>query len=82
MDNKNELNFQALKGIFMELWEKHRGKTIGVILGLLFGLFVLALGFWRAIFVCLCIFIGYLAGKMIDEKIDFRELYQRIIKNR
>ncbi|NPV90389.1 MAG: DUF2273 domain-containing protein [Firmicutes bacterium] len=77
------MDFQALKMLFVELWDKHRGKMIGIISGLLLGILVLTLGFWRAIFICLCIFIGYLVGKMVDEKVvDFREVVQRIIKNR
>lgn len=82
MNNKGGISLQAINELFMELWENHRGKVLGVIIGLLFGVLVLALGFWRLLFISLCILVGYLIGTMADERYDFRGMFQRIIKRR
>lgn len=70
--------------LFCELWKKDRGKIIGTILGLLFALFVICFGFWQAIFIALCIFIGLSIGKAIDNNgslkiaiIKIRERFSR-----
>ena len=48
------------------LWENHRGKVVGVLLGLIFGLIVLRYGFWRAFFVLICVAAGYFIGSRTD----------------
>lgn len=64
----------------VELWNNHRGKVIGLLIGLLFSCLVLAVGFWRALFVILCMVLGLLIGKRIDEKGNWREIYQRLFR--
>jgi len=53
--------------------ENHRGKAIGLILGLIAGILVISYGFWKTLFICLCIAAGFFIGKAIDEKVDFDE---------
>ena len=62
------------------LWTKHRGKVIGVILGLIFGLAVIFWGFWKAVFVTICIVIGLLIGKAIDSQFSFKEMLNRMFR--
>jgi Small integral membrane protein len=52
---------------------EHRGKTIGVTLGLITSILFLSFGFWRTIFVVFCIFAGYQIGKQLDNNtnLDF-----------
>ena len=68
--------------IILDLWERHRGKIAGLLAGLLFGLLVLALGFWRSLFVSLCMAAGFVIGKRIDEKGNWRELYQDLFRGK
>jgi len=58
--------------LFCELWKKDRGKIVGVILGLLFALFVISFGFWQAVFIALCVLIGLSIGKTIDNNGSFK----------
>lgn len=60
-----------------EIWAGHRGKAIGVVLGLIFGLFAALFGFWKTLFIAICIGIGYLLGKRADEKGSFQHLLDR-----
>jgi uncharacterized membrane protein len=52
-------------------FEKHRGKIIGLFCGLLLGIFILSLGFWRSLLLAICIAVGYWIGKMYDKEENF-----------
>jgi len=62
--------------------EEHRGKAIGILLGLLAAILFISYGFWRAIFVMFCIALGYFIGKEIDEKKNFDQWLKRMFKER
>ena len=64
--------------LFCDLWKKDRGKIIGVILGLLFALFVIFFGFWQAVFIALCVFVGLSIGKAIDNNGSFNKAVIKI----
>jgi len=72
------------------MWEKvipfliveHRGKTIGVLLGLLASILFVTFGFWRTIFIIICIVVGYFIGKQVDEKKDFDSWMKQMFKDR
>lgn len=57
--------------LFTWLWQEHRGKTAGVILGLAASVLFVTLGFWRTIFIVICLALGYLIGKRVDEHHSF-----------
>jgi len=63
-----------------EIWGKHRGKVVGILVGLSFGLLTAIVGFWRTLFISICIIIGYFIGKRIDNHENFRDLLDRIFK--
>jgi uncharacterized membrane protein len=65
-----------------DLIDLHRSKVLGVVFGLLIGLGIVIFGFWRSFFVALCIFIGYMIGKYIDEGIGLRDWWERIFRER
>lgn len=67
--------------VFGGLWNYHRGKTIGILIGFLFGLMVVVLGFFEAVFIFLCMMLGFFIGKKVDNNIDFGELMDRIFKD-
>ncbi|WP_066637575.1 DUF2273 domain-containing protein [Desulfolucanica intricata] len=68
--------------LFQELWNNHKGKIIGVFLGLLFGWFSITYGLFKAIFVALCVGFGYYAGKKLDEQVDLPDFLSRIFRAR
>lgn len=63
---------------YQELFERHRGKIIGVTLGLAFGWFAIVYGFWKALFVAICVGTGYFVGKRIDERVDLGSFFDRL----
>ena len=60
-----------MKEFLMLSFEKHKGKTIGLLCGLIFGIFILSMGFWRGLFLTICIAVGYWIGKMYDKEENF-----------
>ena len=72
------------------MWEKwfqfllveHRGKTIGVLLGLLASILFVTFGFWRTVFIAICIGIGYLIGKQLDQNKNFDSWLKQMFKDR
>jgi uncharacterized membrane protein len=57
-------------------------KTTGVIAGLVLGLIVIFVGFWKAVVVALFILAGWFIGKVWMGEIDLQDLYERFIKGR
>lgn len=68
--------------VLSELWEYHRGKTVGVVVGLIFGLMVVFFGFFQAVFISLCMLAGYFVGRRIDENIGFHDVVDRLFRDR
>jgi len=64
------------------LWEFHRGKMMGLLIGLVFGLMVVVIGFFQAVFVALCMLAGFVIGKRIDDHIGFGDVVERIFRER
>lgn len=62
----------------LELMEGHWGKFLGVILGLVFGLFTVKFGFLQALFIAGMIAVGYYIGRQLDESTDWREFWERL----
>jgi len=53
-----------------ELWERHRGKTIGVLAGVFFGFLYLIVGFWDTLIFAFIVTVGYYIGNKADKKED------------
>lgn len=64
-----------------ELLKYHRGKLLGILLGLIFGLLTAFFGFWRAVFIAICIIIGYIIGKKLDEHKSFKSLLEKLFED-
>lgn len=61
-----------------EILKNHRGKLLGIILGLCFGLVAAIFGLFKAIFITLCIIVGYFLGKRADEHKNFKNLLEKL----
>lgn len=62
--------------------QEHRGKTIGIALGLIASILFITYGFWKAIFIILCIILGYIIGKKIDENKSFDSWLKQMFKEK
>lgn len=49
-----------------QLWQNHRGRTVGLITGLVVGAAILCIGFWRTLFVLGCGLVGLWIGIQLD----------------
>ncbi len=67
------MNYQDYKEIFMSLWETHKARMVGVLVGLAIGVLFLTIGFWRTVFLLICMGVGYWVGQKIDHKEDLIE---------
>ncbi len=61
---------------------QHRGKTIGVSLGLLASILFVSFGFLRTLFIIICITVGYFIGKQLDDKKNFDSWLKHMFKDR
>ena len=59
---------------YIDYIAKHRGKIIGVLLGLLASILILKYGLLKTFFIALCVGVGYHIGKKIDERLNFKEM--------
>lgn len=71
--------FESLTQLFLKYWDTHRGRMVGIFVGLIIGVMFLTLGFFRTIFLLILMSGGYLLGKKIDDKEDLLELLDRIL---
>ncbi len=68
--------------VFLDLLDGHRGKVIGIILGLLAGLLIIIFGFWKTVFIAICIVVGYIVGKSFDDGSSLNALWRRLFGER
>ncbi|NLY83928.1 MAG: DUF2273 domain-containing protein, partial [Acholeplasmataceae bacterium] len=57
----------------------YRGRLVGALFGLTIGTMFLVLGFFKTIFLLICITAGYLLGKRIDNKEDLLDVLDRLL---
>lgn len=63
---------------FDDLWAEHKGKIIGIICGVIAAIIILVFGFFKFLFILFCGIIGYLIGKVIDNRENIRDIIDRI----
>lgn len=61
---------------------EHRGKAVGILLGLIASILFVSFGFWQTIFIMLCIGAGYVIGTKIDDNVDLELWLKNIFKPR
>jgi uncharacterized membrane protein len=67
------------KEIVGSCFTTHKGKTIGILCGLSFGVLILVLGFWKGIFLSLCIGAGFWIGSFYDRKENFLSFLDKLL---
>ncbi|MED1782601.1 DUF2273 domain-containing protein [Brevibacillus fortis] len=60
------------------LWE-HKGKLMGILAGLFFGIIYLLAGFWDTLVLVVLVGTGYYIGRKLDHKEDLREILDKIL---
>jgi uncharacterized membrane protein len=69
-----------LIGSFIEFYNSHRGGINGAVAGLVIAVAFLVLGFFKMLFIGICIGIGYYIGKRLYEDKDYiRNLLDRVL---
>ncbi len=66
-------------------WEtinRHWGKILGGLVGLIFALLVVNYGFWVSIFIFLCIGLGLVIGWRLDVTKDVGQYFRRLFSSR
>jgi uncharacterized membrane protein len=64
--------------ILSDLMDRHRGAVVGTVIGLLVALLIIAFGFWKTVFLGICILIGYFIGKRFDGEDGLGALWRRL----
>ncbi|MFU0801222.1 MAG: DUF2273 domain-containing protein [Xylanivirga thermophila] len=62
--------------------KENKGKVFGILIGLIFGILILSIGFWRSFFLILCVLIGYWIGYSRDNGENFLDFLDRILPKR
>ncbi len=62
---------------------KHWGKILGGLLGLVFALLVVNYGFWWSVFIYFCIALGIIIGWRLDlNKKDVSSFFKRVFSTK
>ncbi len=64
---------------WIELWQNHSGKLVGVLIGLVIGIFIITAGFFQTLVILFCAVAGYVVGKRIDEKEDLNGILEKLL---
>ena len=65
--------------ILNDIWNNYRGRLFCSAFGLFVGVMVLWLGFFQALFLMICIGIGFFIGYKLDMKEDLMEWLDRLL---
>lgn len=68
--------------LIMELFNNHRGKFVGTLVGFVFAILVLLVGFWRTFFIACCVGVGYIIGKRFDDDDSLSDLIGYFFKEK
>lgn len=61
---------------------RNRGRIIGALAGLIIAMLIIHYGFFRALFICAMVAIGYIIGKRLDdEQSGLSDLLDRFLPN-
>ncbi|KJS14175.1 MAG: small integral membrane protein [Peptococcaceae bacterium BRH_c8a] len=70
------------KHLVIEWITLHRGKILGAVAGLAVGISIILFGVLKTFFVAICVVLGYLAGKQLDDRVDIRDKILRLLGER
>ena len=56
---------------------EHKGKCLGVLIGLIAGILFLFFGFLKTLFIIFCMAVGFFIGKILDDRAGFENFKHR-----
>ena len=65
--------------ILVDIWNNYRGRLLCSLLGLGIGVTFFWLGFFKTIFLIICLSSGFFLGNKIDKKDDLIEWLDRLL---
>ena len=74
MDSENSKNSGDMINM---LWKNHKGKVIGVLAGIVFGICVINFGFWRSLFLFVCVAVGLIIGSLLDGDSNIKKIFSK-----
>jgi uncharacterized membrane protein len=69
---------KSFSEILQYLLENHLGKVLGLLLGLVIGVLIILVGFWKSMFIVICVAAGYFLGKRFDEDGNIDDWWNRL----
>ncbi|GGE10370.1 hypothetical protein GCM10011571_09590 [Marinithermofilum abyssi] len=64
------------------LWETHRGRVVGTVVGFVLGLIYLIVGFWKTMVFGLFVGVGFWIGHRMDRRDDVGEVLENIFPDK
>ena len=64
-----------------ELWRQHKWAVVLALLGLVFALFVISYGFFKALFIYICVALGIFIGIHLDRRVDVKTKVEDFFSN-
>lgn len=61
---------EGVKNFLIDLFDGHRPRKVGLIIGIITGIAILLIGFFNTLFISLCGLIGLFVGSRFDSKDD------------
>ncbi|MBQ6476345.1 MAG: DUF2273 domain-containing protein [Clostridia bacterium] len=71
-----------MKDKFKNFYRGHKSGVWGACIGLTAGLLFVLIGFWKTIFLLLCVAVGFLIGKIYVSDTPLGEKMRKVFGNR
>ena len=68
----------SLSRYLLEFANENPGKAVGAVIGLILGILVLTFGVAKTFVILLFILLGFIIGKMVDDKVSVIDEIRRI----
>jgi len=75
MSNFKPDNYESIS----EWLNTHRGKIIGIFVGLLLSISFILWGVLKTFLIIICVSLGYFCGKQLDNQVDIGEWLLRLL---
>ncbi len=68
------------KELLKSFYKSHRGGVNGAVVGLFIAVLILLVGFFKVLFIVMCMALGYYIGKVVTKEKDYiKKLFDRIL---
>ncbi|TDT61944.1 DUF2273 domain-containing protein [Fonticella tunisiensis] len=67
------------KEVLLEIFYNNKGKVIGSAIGFILAILAIIIGFFKTLFIAMCVLVGYYVGKKVDNKESIIEIIERIL---